>query len=132
MINQNRVDGQRISARSVTPKSGVVSASGDNILITAPGAGMHIILYAWSWWNNTSTETTVVLKSTTMDNMDSYTTEAKGGGKIMDLPAGLKVDLPDNEPLLLELSGANEHGYFILYEVVEANNYNPKINYNRW
>lgn len=132
MSNQNRVDGHRISARSVTPKSGVVSASGDNIVIAAPGAGMHIVLYAWSWWNNTTTETTVVLKSTTMDDIDSYSTNVKGAIKSTTLPTGLKIDLPDNEPLILELDAATSHGYSILYEIVETGNYNPRLNYNKW
>jgi len=113
-MSTNLRDGNRVSPKSAIPKTGTVATSGDNELIAAPGENMRIVLLSWSWWNETITETSVLLKSTTL-NIDTYISAISGGGKIFNVPTGFKVDLPENEPLILNLDGAMSHGYFILY-----------------
>lgn len=98
-----------------TPKAGTVASSGDNTLITAPGAGFRIVLLSWSWWNETATDTTAILKSTSINPIDRYVQTAKGNGKILTLPTNYVVKLAENEALVLNLSDANSHGYSLLY-----------------
>ncbi len=117
---RNIRDGNRISPKSALTKTGLISTSGDNSIITAPGDNYRICLLSWSWWNTTTTSTTAILKSTTL-TVDRYISAISGGGKIFNVPTGFKVDLPTNEPLLINLSGAISHGYFILYFIEEVN-----------
>ena len=114
---RNIRDGNRISPKSAIPKGGAVTNSGDTIIIPAPGAGNCIALVTWSWWNKTNTETSVVLKSASIANIDNYISEKIGAGKLYTIPAGFKVQLAENEALALNLSAANAHGYFVLYQI---------------
>ena len=100
-------------------KAGTVATSGDNTLITAPGTGLRIVLVSWSWWNESSTDTTAILKSTSLGSIDRYVQTAKGSGKIVDLGDSYVVKLAENEALLLNLSGANSHGYSVRYFIEE-------------
>ena len=97
------------------PKAGTVASTGDNILIVAPGAGFRIVLVSWSWWNESSTDTTAILKSTSINPIDRYVQTAKGLGKLSPIPANYVVKLAENEALVLNLSDANSHGYSLLY-----------------
>jgi hypothetical protein len=115
-------DGQRLSAKDATPKGGTASTSGDNIIIAAPGEGKAIDLITWSWWNKTNTETSVILKSASIANIDNYITDKLGNGKLFTIPGGFKVQLAENEALVLNLSAANEHGYFVLYQIYDIRN----------
>lgn len=103
---------------ALTPKAGQVSTSGDNTLIAAPGAGLRIVLYAWAVWNESTTETLAILKSASIATIDRYLPNTKPVGKQMVLPAGYAIQLAVNEALVLNLNGANAHGYAVYYRVV--------------
>lgn len=112
------IQANRLGLVNASSIAGVVSGT-NNELIAAPGENKKIGLLAWSWWNKTSNETTVTLKSTSKNPIDTYVNNSIGGGKTFIVPDGFMVLLDKDEALELDLSGANDHAYFILYIIVE-------------
>lgn len=97
-----------------------VSSSGDNTpTIAAPGSGLKIKIVSLFLHNSTSSDTTVVLKS------DS--TSINGSGVVLKdsekllyfngLPKLNTWDLGTNEPLIINLDGANNISGYITYYV---------------
>lgn len=96
-----------------TQVTGTAASSGPNQLIVAPSAGNHLVVKDLVIQNESSTETTVILKSGTT---------AKWRAKLA-ANASLNLSFNENEEwrlgsaekLDLDLSGANSHGYSVRY-----------------
>lgn len=101
--------------------SGEVATSGDNELIAAPGVDHKILIHRYEWRNTTTTSTDVVLTTDedTPPEFDRFTSAAVGGGRNVSLPDGYVLPLTNNAALVLNLSGAVAHEYYVLYEVVD-------------
>lgn len=95
---------------------GTKSASGDNELIAAPGTGKRIVIGGLLVQNESATATTVVLTSGGNSLMRALL-PAQGDGVVRDMERGWQLD--ENDPLTLNLSGANSHGYSVAYWVEE-------------
>lgn len=91
---------------------GTAANSGDNTLIAAPGAGQRIVLVGGQLQNESSADTTVLLKygSTSIYRLNM---SAKSYGALP--PAPLYWRLPVNTSLVGNLSGANQIGFVFWY-----------------
>ena len=93
----------------LTVSTGTAASSGDNTLVAAPGAGKRLVLLFLKVQNESTTATTCTVKhgSTVVDRVklaenDAYIRE-------YECPRVL----PMNTALVLNLSGANSHGYTV-------------------
>ena len=96
-----------------TGAASTAASSGDNTLVAAPSAGNHLVVKDLMIQNESSTETTIILKSGST---------AKWRGKLaanaalsLGFATGEEWRLGSAEALVLNLSGANSHGYSIRY-----------------
>lgn len=96
--------------------TGVASATGDNLLIAAPGVGQQIIITAIHIQNESSNSTTAILKFGT-NNMWRIHMPADGDGVAIPISTTYGWTVGDNTALNLNLSGANAVGFSIAYYV---------------
>ncbi len=96
-----------------TQAASTAASSGDNTVVAAPSAGNHLVVKDLMVQNESSTETTIILKSGST---------AKWRGKLaanaalsLGFATGEEWRLGSAEALVLNLSGANSHGYSIRY-----------------
>lgn len=114
-INISNNPGVVISVRAQQPPAtGTINTSGDNTIISAPGAGQRIYITKLQIQLEASTTTTVLIKSgvTTIGRIRCV---ADGDGKIEPYSLGLERRLGVNEALVLNLSGNNAVGYEVEY-----------------
>ena len=97
-----------------TRTAGTKAASGDNTLVAAPAAGYRIVVKGWHVQNESSTATTFVLKdgSTTKYR---YLAQNQGDGLGRVYDDEWEWRLTEASALVLNLSGANSHGYWLEY-----------------
>lgn len=95
--------------------SGVISASGDNTIISAPGENFAIWVTHLILQNESATATTIILKDSA--NRIRCLGQLQGDGLSLVLPVGREIRLVTNTPLILNLSGANNCGYSIGYYI---------------
>lgn len=93
--------------------TGTATASGANQLIVTPGAGNRLVVKELMVQNESSTETTMILKSGTTAKWRAKLTA--GMGLALSFADGEEWRLGTNEKLDLDLSGANSHGYSVRY-----------------
>jgi hypothetical protein len=91
-----------------------VATSGDNTLVAAPGSGNRLVVTAFVIQNESSTATTLILKSAST-NRFRFLGQTQGDGMQFVFPVGQAWKLAENEALVLNLSGANSCGYSIQY-----------------
>lgn len=96
------------------PATGTQAASGDNTLVAAPGAGYRLVVQLWWVQNESSTATTVKVKR---GSTDSYRRLLQNQGDVVGraYERGREWRLGENEALVLNLSGANTHGWAAEY-----------------
>ena len=92
--------------------TGTAATSGDNTLIAAPGAGKQIVVSGLVIQNESSTSTTAILKFGATSIMRALFA-FQGDGIVRDVEPAWEVG--NNAALVLNLSGANSHGYSIAY-----------------
>lgn len=97
--------------------SGTCAGSGDNILVAAPGSGYQIVVSKILLQALTAVATTALLKwgSTEIGGLLINTQYAWA---VVDFNAPDRLVGGDNQPLLLNLSGANQFRYMVIYYVV--------------
>ena len=96
--------------------SGMTGTLGDQILVANPGSGYQIVVFKLLLQTLTGTLTTAKLK---------WGSDEIGGGVFntqyswlqMDFPAPDRLSGGDNQPLLLNLDGANNFNYLVMYYV---------------
>jgi hypothetical protein len=95
-----------------------IAASGDNTIIAAPGAGLRLVIKSLTVQNESSTATTVLVQwgSAVKERrlLNQY------GVLAILHEAGSEWALPVNTALIVNLSGANSHGYSVTYAVEAA------------
>ena len=95
---------------------GTVAATGNTTLIAAPGAGFRIVLSYVMVQNESAAPTTILMG----DNNGWYLRflgQTQGDLLLVQLIPGREWRLSENSPLLINLSGANQIGYSIMYYV---------------
>lgn len=99
--------------KTMLAATGTASTSGDNTLVSAPGAGNRVVLVA-VWIQNESTSvTTMILKN----GSTAFSRFMAGQREMLApvLPVGREFKLSDNAALVLNLSAANSCGYTVFY-----------------
>ena len=97
--------------------SGTCAASGDNTLIAAPGEGYRIAVFKVSLQSLTGETTTALLKWGSTE-VGGGVFNAQYGWLIQDFQTPHLLTGGDNQPLLLNLNGANSFRYTVMYYVV--------------
>lgn len=96
-----------------TQAAGTKSSSGNNEVVATPGAGKRLVVKDLLVQNESSTDTTVLLKS---GSTTKWRAVLAGKASIsLSFDRGDEWRLGINEALNLDLSGANSHGYSIRY-----------------
>jgi hypothetical protein len=103
-----------IVEKSLSYATGTASTSGDNTLVSAPGASNRLVVTAFVIQNESSTATTMILK-TGSTNRFRLLAQNQGDGLSIVFPVGQSWKLGTNEALVLNLSGANSCGYSVQY-----------------
>lgn len=102
------------SEQELTFVTGTAASSGDNTLIAAPAVGTAIKIRALSIQNETAVATTSILK---FGSVAKWRLRSKddGNGLILTFNAGEEWVVDSALALVLNLSGANTHGYSVAY-----------------
>lgn len=92
------------------------SSSGDNSIISAPGAGLKIVIVGLIIQNESSTATTMRLFNGAGGSVLARCLgQNQGDGLTVSFPGDTRLKLSGNTALVLNLSGANSCGYTIWY-----------------
>jgi hypothetical protein len=103
-------------ATTLTKLTGATSASGDNTLIAAPGAGSQIVITALILQNESSSATTLLLKAGSTAFL-RVLCQNQGDGLALTPHPQHALALGANAALVLNLSAANATGYSIMYYI---------------
>lgn len=105
---------QHMILQSWTAAAGTKAASGDNTLIAAPGAGNRLVVQLILIQNESAVATTVQLKSgSTVCYRHLLQNQGDAFGRAHERSREWRLGA--NEALVLNLSGANSHGYNVEY-----------------
>jgi hypothetical protein len=96
--------------------TGTAAASGDNTLVAAPGAGKRIVISALIVQNESATATTAILKDGSTAILRCLG-QNQGDGLALHFAPERELRLSADAALVLNLSGANSHGYSVIYHV---------------
>lgn len=91
------------------PAATTTATSGDQTLVAAPGAGFRLVVKDLVVQNESSTETTVILKSGSTAAWRAKL--AANAALALSFDEGNEWRLGTNEALVLNLSGAHSHSY---------------------
>ena len=101
------------TVQQFTHLSGTKASSGNNEVVAAPGAGNRLVVKNIIVQNESTTETTIKLKSASAEH---WRAELVGGDSLaLHFAQGDEWRLGENEALNLDLGGANSHGYSLRY-----------------
>ena len=100
---------------SGTITAGTKAASGDNTLVAAPASGYRLVIKGWHVQNESSTATTTLLKDGASSTLYRYLAQNQGDGIGRVYEQGFELRLTAATALILNLSGANSHGYWVEY-----------------
>lgn len=115
-VHINGMGGRELGkGASYTQATGTAATSGDNTLVAAPGAGNHLVIKELVVQNESSTATTVILKSGSTAKWRGRL--AENDALSLGFSAGEEWRLGSNEALVANLSGANSHGYSVRYYI---------------
>lgn len=96
--------------------TGTVASSGDNTLISAPGAGVKIVIVGFVIQNETTTANTMRLFNDAAGTAFARCLgQNQGDGLAYTYPEDARYKLTANKPLVLNLSAAASCGYTIWY-----------------
>lgn len=103
---------------TITRAAGTKADSGDNTLVAAPAAGYRLVLLYLHVQNETTTATTCLVKhgATTVGRVLN---QNQGDGWLRDF-CEYPVIMPEATALVLNLSGANSHGFTVEYVTMSA------------
>lgn len=92
--------------------AGTAASSGDNTLVAAPGAGNRTVVQLFVVQNESTTATTALVKSGSTTRYRKLL-QSQGDDFGRAFERGREWRLGENEALILNLSGANSHGYTV-------------------
>ena len=104
----------RLSAPRLYVASSIIT-SGDNTIISAPGAGVRIVVTGIRIQNSTSTATTVLIKDGAATTLARLRTPTDGSGLSENYSLGDEIRLSEATAFVVNLSGANAHGVSVRY-----------------
>jgi hypothetical protein len=96
--------------------SGTCDTSGDNTLVAAPGSGYQIVAFKVLLQNLTNNATTGLLKWGS-DEIGGAMFGSQYDRLVLDFVSPDRLSGGDNQPLLLNLSGANSFRFMVMYYV---------------
>lgn len=105
-----------VVVKTQTRIQGTINTSGDNTIIAAPGTGLRIYITKLKVQLESSTTTTVILKSGAT-SFDRVRCVNDGDGLFDPSIPGFEIPLGVNEAFIINLSGANIIGYHVTYYV---------------
>jgi hypothetical protein len=96
---------------------GTAAVSGVNTIVNAPGAGFRIVVAGFVIQNESATATTMILRDGVAPAAGRFRClgQAQGDGLSKDFDPEHVWKLAENNPVVLNLSGANSCGYTIQY-----------------
>ena len=94
--------------------TGTTAAAGQTALVAAPGGGISIVVTAFLVQNESATATTVRVERGAVPAFRALL-QNQGDALSYSAPVGREWVLPANTALNLWLSGANSHGYTVVY-----------------
>jgi hypothetical protein len=106
----------KLNEKTLLQVSGTKSASGDNELIAAPGAGARIVVVKFMVQNISAVATTILLKDGSTEK-EGVLAQNQGDGYAARFPIDARWKLAANSPLNMNLSGANTCRYSIGYYI---------------
>lgn len=104
---------KNLEVQTYTNATATFATSGDNTIIAAPGAGYRLVMRSLTVENESSTVTTVLIKSGSTTNFGKAMGERQGFS--LNEEYGHEWRLGANEALVVNLSGANSHRYNVRY-----------------
>lgn len=107
----------RREASNQLAATGTAASAGDNTMVAAPGSGNQIAVTALVLQNESDTATTMIAKWGSTEAI-RVLGQNQGDGIALTFPAGRELVGGDDQPLLLNLDGANSCGYSVIYYVV--------------
>lgn len=112
-----RAMGDRAVGKSstYTKVTGTTATSGDQTLIAAPSAGNHLVIKDIVIQNESTVDTTIILKEGSTAAWRAKLLASVFASLAMSFEAGQEWRLASASALVLNLSGANPHGYSIRY-----------------
>lgn len=113
ILKRSKTGAQAVITGTIT--AGTKSASGDNTLVTAPATGYRLVVKGWYIQNESATATTILLKDGASSNLYRYLAQNQGDGIGRVYEQGFELRLTAATALILNLSGANSHGYWLEY-----------------
>jgi hypothetical protein len=103
---------------TITYVTGTKADSGANTLVASPGAGYRLVVLYLQVQNETTTATTCIIKWGTVA-VGRVLAQNQGDGLLRDREEYPMI-MPEATALVLDLSGANSHGYTVEYVTMQA------------
>lgn len=98
--------------------TGTKAASGDNSVLAAPGSGLQYLIAKLQIHNQSTTATKVIVKFGSREVWTVDLPVVVGAGAVLDFPAPDRMEGRDNQPLLVNLSAANDTSVSVQYYTV--------------
>lgn len=98
--------------------TGTKSASGDNTVLAAPGSGYQYLIAKLQIHNQSTTATKVIVKFGSREVWTVDLPATLGSGVVLDFPAPDRMEGRDDQPLLINLSAANDTSVSVQYYTV--------------
>lgn len=101
--------------------SGTAAVSGDNTILAKPGNGYRYLILGYKIQNESAVATTSILydgPSGDSIELDRFLGQAQADWFDSTFPDESPLYLREDSALVLNLSGANSHGYTIWYRIV--------------
>lgn len=96
--------------------SNTVAAAGSTNIVGAPGLNRRIVVTSFVVQNESQAATVIILEDGGQERWRCYAA-GPGNGLAMNFPANHPWMLRANQPLVINLSGANTCGYSIQYRI---------------
>lgn len=106
--------GADVDAADLVYLTGTTAAAGQTTLVAAPGAGVRIVVSSLMIQNESGTATTVHAQAGGASTMRALL-QNQGNALSYSGLIGREWKLPANTALNVNLSGANSHGYSVIY-----------------
>ena len=103
---------------TITRTTGTASSSGDNTLVAAPASGKRLVVLYLQVQNESATATTCIVKHGATA-VSRFLGQAQGDG-LARYYDEYPMILPEATALVLNLGGANSHGYTVETVTISA------------
>lgn len=120
-MNKRTAERMEEEPKAMLNWSDVVSTSGDNVLIPAPGLGRRIVLVYALIQNKTANSTDIKLfQNASANDFFNWTLPTTGNGVEWIAVLGREARMGENNSVGINLSGANAHNVNLYYFVEDC------------